>query len=185
MVQAALTTVGSAAGSALLNQSRKPRVEKPDPVSALPAIAMAPDTKTRNVLRKEADKERLYNFITQPEVLGLAMTIAGIYASQRIKFSDNLITNESIQATATTASILIGLGHAGVGDLTTGIVAGVGGMASLTDAWTAGAQGIVEEIGDVGQKITRPAREIKASALAVLQAVNPVNAVLSALKGLF
>lgn len=43
------------------------------------------------------------------------------------------IANEGIQSIATMTAILMGLGQAGVGDLTTAILAGLGGVASLIE----------------------------------------------------
>ena len=79
------------------------------------------------------------------------MTIGGIYASQKIRFVPpdpenplNDVANETLQATATATSVLIGLGHAGVGDLTTSIIAGLAGVASVIE----GAGEVIEEVTD-------------------------------------
>lgn len=113
---------------ALSNQSRSRRdLDRPTVESAIPAISSA-DKKRLRKISKEADKERLYNLVTQPEVLGLLITLTGIMASQRMPFSDDPQQNEALKAVATSASVLMGLGYAGVGDLTTMIVAlGAGG----------------------------------------------------------
>jgi len=134
-IGAALPVVAGAGAAALgaFQGQRSRQVTRPAQESALPAIIAAPDMKRAKYVSKQADKERLLNFISQPEILGLGMTLAGIYASQKIQFSDNKAVNEGIQATATSASVLIGLGHAGVGDLTTAIVAGLAGITSFMD----------------------------------------------------
>ena len=117
-----------ALAGALSSQSRgRPAGDRPKVDSAIPAL-IAADKKKYNKIKKEADKERLYNLLTQPEVLGLLITLGGMVASQNIPFSQDPQANEAIKATATSASVLLGLGHAGVGDLTTMIVAlGAGG----------------------------------------------------------
>lgn len=123
---------GSSLAGSLRGQSHK-EVSRPASMSVLPVLAQAPDMKRAKYISKQADKERLLAFISQPEILGLIMTLGGIYASQKITFSDNKAVNEGIQATATSASVLIGLGHAGVGDLTTAIIAGLAGITSMAD----------------------------------------------------
>ena len=122
-------------------------------MSALPAIAAAPDSKRAKRLEKVAERERIYNLLSQPEVLGFVLTFAGITAAQLIPFSSNKIANEAIQASATTASVIMGMGYAGVGDLTTLVVAGLAGAGSLTDLFS-GFSGDV--VGDVVQGLTAP-----------------------------
>ena len=134
MVQAALSGL-SALSSVFGNQSRRD-TERPQIASALPAIAAAPDAKRAKRIEKSADKERIYNLLSQPEVLGFMMTFAGITAAQLIPFSSNKVANEAIQATATTASVIMGMGYAGVGDLTTLTVAALAGAGSLTDLFS-------------------------------------------------
>jgi len=111
-------------------KERPKRSEMPTALTLLPAIQ---DKKLAKIMVKEADKERLIWALTQPEVIGLLMTIAGIYASQKITFSRDKLVNEGLQAASTSASVLIGLGHAGLGDMTTAIVAGLAGLTSLLD----------------------------------------------------
>jgi len=128
---AALAGAGAALApilGALSNQQRatgpgsRPQVE-----SALPAMAAA-DKRKLKTLQAEADKERLYNLLTQPEVMGLLITLGGITASNRMSFASDRERNLALQSIATTASVLLGLGYAGVGDLTTLIIAlGAGG----------------------------------------------------------
>lgn len=130
MAQAALAAL-PAIGGLFANQSRaRGDTNRPQVESALPAIIAADKKKTNKVI-KQAEKERLYNLVTQPEVLGLLITLGGIFAAQNIPFSQNKAQNEVIQATATSAAVLLGLGHAGVGDLTTAIMAAGAGGGSL------------------------------------------------------
>jgi len=120
-----------ALAGAFSNQSRT-RGESARPVmeSALPVLSAA-EKKRLKKLQKEADKERIYNLLMQPEVLGLLITFSGMVAAQHIPFSGEKTANEALQATATMASVLLGLGYAGVGDLTTMIVALGAGSGSL------------------------------------------------------
>lgn len=124
---AALAPILSALGNQKSSGAGRSR---PQIESAIPAMAAA-DKKRLKILKKEAEAERLYNLLTQPEVLGLLITLGGMAASQYIPFSSDKGANEVLQATATSASVLMGLGHAGVGDLTTAIVALMAGGGSL------------------------------------------------------
>lgn len=134
MVQAAVGTALAGAGTAVRgfkDQSRR-EVSRPSmPESATATIALAKDRKQAKLALDNAREERLMYLLTQPEVIGWLVTIGGIAASQTIPFSSNKGVNEMIQGTATTASVLMGLGHAGVGDLTTAVVAGLAGVASV------------------------------------------------------
>lgn len=137
----ALAALPAIAG-AFSNQSRSRQPgPRPAPDSALPVL-LAADKKKLKKLSKEADKERLYNLITQPEVLGLLITLGGMLASQNIPFSGDHEKNEILKSTATTASVLMGLGYAGVGDLTTLIIALGAGGGSLI--------GSLVDLGDLG-----------------------------------
>lgn len=134
-IPAVLGAIGSGASqglSALSNQSRR-TTERPRVPYQADLIAAAPDNKTRNKIKKAADRDTLLYLLSQPELIGLLVIIAGIYASQHIDFSDSKATNEGLQAIATTSSVLVGLGYAGVGDLTTLLVAGMSGGVSLVD----------------------------------------------------
>lgn len=116
---------------ALSNQtSRRPESSRPMVETALPVLS-ASEKKRLKKLMKEADKERLYNLLVQPEVLGLILTLGGMFAAQNIPFSSDPASNEALQAAATSASVLLGLGYAGVGDLTTLLVAAGAGGGSL------------------------------------------------------
>jgi len=122
MVQAAVGAISGLFG----NQSRK-EVSRPEVQSMLPAIVAASDKKTRKQIMKAAREERLYNFLMQPEVMGMALTFAGVLAANKIPFSSNEAENNLLQGIMTTTSVVMGCGYAGVGDLTSlslGISAG-------------------------------------------------------------
>lgn len=150
MVQAALGALGGI-GSALSNQSRSRQVSsRPEVQSAIPAI-MAADKKRLKKIEKEAARERLYNLLTQPEVLGLIITLGGMIAAQNIPFSGDPQKNEVLKATATSASVLLGLGYAGVGDLTTLLVAaGAGGGSLVGDLIGGGDRSFLSLFGPLG-----------------------------------
>lgn len=150
MVQAALATVlptllagGSAAGGALAHQSRRD-VDRPvvPSTTALIAATDAKDKKKLKALKDQADKDKLFYLLSQPEILGILMTIGGIYASNKIPFSSDNTTNELLHAVATMSTVLIGLGYAGVGDLTT-----------LLAAIAAGGASVFGDIGDITEDV--------------------------------
>lgn len=147
MVQAALGALSGLTG--ILGSQNRRETKRPEIASALPAIAAAPDAKRAKRIEKAAERERLYTLLSQPEVLGFAMTFAGITAAQCIPFSSNKIANEAIQATATSASVIMGMGYAGVGDLTTLVVAALAGAGSLTDLFSDFGEGIVDATGNI------------------------------------
>lgn len=128
----ALAAAAPAILGAFNNQGRRHGAgqDRPKVDSALPILAAAEKKKLKK-LQKEADREKLYNLLAQPEVLGLVITLGGLFASQVIPFSSDRETNMALQSTAATASVLLGLGHAGVGDLTTLIIAAAAGGGSL------------------------------------------------------
>lgn len=136
MVQAALPMIISGAGaltSAIKNQSHSHGGQRPELPQTTGVLASIPDKKIARIAAKNAKEERLMYLLTQPEIIGLLISLAGIYASQNIKFSSTGAANEGIQAIATMTSVLIGLGYAGVGDLTTMLAAGIAGGVSLSD----------------------------------------------------
>lgn len=127
MVQAALGAIGTLFGG----QEKRPATPRQPVPTASTALATIHDAKQAKRITKEVDKERLLYLLTQPEVVGILTTLAGIYAANNLTFSDNEGVNAGLRSTATTASVLIGLGNANVGDLTTSIVAGLAGIFSL------------------------------------------------------
>ena len=127
MVQAA----ASALLGAFSGQSHREPIERPQIQSALPALAQTTNTRTANKIRKEAREERLYNALMQPEVLGFAMALGGLAIANNIPFSSDQDKNTILQAIASTMSVAMGMGYAGVGDLTSLSVALAAGSGSL------------------------------------------------------
>lgn len=133
--------------STLANQKKKELPARRQFESVLPYVSGARTKKEKDKILSAAREERLWDLVTQPEVIGFAMTIGGIYASQKIRFVPKTpegsdIPNEGIQAIATMTSVLLGLGHAGVGDITTATIAGLAGVASAIE-------GVTEVVEDV------------------------------------
>jgi len=136
MVQALATT----ALSAFTGQSHREVTRQPMP-SALAVIGTAKDLKTARRISREADKERIYAFLTQPEVLGYIMAIGGLALVNNIPFSNDEVKNAYIQSLASTMSVLLGLGYAGVGDLTTMLVSLMAGGGSFIS-------GVIDEVAE-------------------------------------
>lgn len=136
MVQAALGTVGAALGglgSAFSNQTRQISNQRGGRVDTTTGvIAASKDAKVAKQAADNASQERWLYFLTQPEFLSLAVLIAGLYASNRITFSkDNSTQNELMQSLAMAGAVLISLGYAGVGDLTTSSIAATAGIGNM------------------------------------------------------
>lgn len=171
----ALTTLAGGAASALATQQKKQLPARPEVPSSIPYLATAKNKRQRDHILTASREERLWNLITQPEVIGMVMTLAGIYAVQNIKFSDNKIANEGLQATATSAAVLMGLGHAGVGDITTTVVAGLAGFSSLAESATEIAKDVFEEFPDIGFNDTPETGHGKLDFLMKLLSFSPMN----------
>jgi len=123
MVQAAASAILGAFGS---QGKREPGSRDPLP-SAVNAVIAAPDLKRAKLAKKTAQQERLLSVLTQPEVLAMVLTFAGVIAANKIPFSSNEAENNLLQGIMTTTSVVMGCGYAGVGDLTSlslGISAG-------------------------------------------------------------
>lgn len=129
MVSTALATVGSAIGGAITKQARPARRARAP--SRIIDISSIDNIKIARIAKKDNQEQRIYDLLSSPEILGLVMVLAGVYASNHIDFSDSPAANAGLQGTATIAAVLMGLGHAGVGDLTSVAVAGAAGASSL------------------------------------------------------
>lgn len=127
MVTAAL----SAIGGAFSGQTRREAPARPIVDSALPAIAAAKDLRTARLIQRAAREERLYNLISQPEVVGIAMVIGGIIAANYLPLSPDPEADALLKGVATTACVTMGLGYAGTGDLTSLSVGLAAGGATL------------------------------------------------------
>lgn len=145
MATAAIAGAGSALSgvlSALGNQgSRRSEVTRPSMEPVIPSF-LAADKKKLKKLEKQINDQRLYTLLMQPEVLGLMITLGGMFAAGYIPFGKKGSEREALQSIAVTASVLLGLGYAGVGDLTTLIIAlGAGGFSLLGGLGSGGSGG--------------------------------------------
>lgn len=92
------------------------------------ALALVKDRRHLRELRKNAKEERLLALATDPQVMGLLVTLGGLAISCRMPFHPDPEKNVRIQGLAAASCVLMGLGRAGVGDLTTLAMAGGAGV---------------------------------------------------------
>ena len=125
---AAATAAISALGGVFANQGRSPASQTPRHVdTSTAAIAGARDKKERKALLKNAREERLVGILTDPQVMGALVVVGGLMASSHLPFHQDPATNARIRGLAGASCVLMGLGRAGVGDLTS---IGVAAMAA-------------------------------------------------------
>jgi len=125
MVQAALAAIPGI----FPGQSRR-EASRPEISSSLPVLAAAEKKKLKR-LEKVAREERMYQLLMQPEVMGFIMAFGGFFLANNIPFSRDQLTNDSLQAIASTMSVAMGMGYAGCGDLTSLSVAMMAGTGSF------------------------------------------------------
>lgn len=133
----ALAALGGSALGAFSNQGRSPAASRlPRTDTSTLAIAGAKDRKTARLAKRNADAERMLELLTDPQIMGLLTVFGGLYAAQHIPWSGDPGRRSAIAGVAAASAVLMGLGRAGVGDMTTLAVAGGAGLAS------AGGEGI-------------------------------------------
>lgn len=133
MTMAALGAIGSAlggVGSMLSQQSHSPaaQVQRHVDTSTAAIAAAGHDKKLRRELAKNAREERLVAILTDPQVMGALVTIGGLVASSRIPFHPDPVTNARLRGVSAASCVLMGLGRAGVGDMTTLAFAAAAGV---------------------------------------------------------
>ena len=128
-----MTSLATMAGSlfgGLSNQTRNPTVNIRHQDTSTAGIALARDAKTAKEAKKNAQEERLMALLTDPQVMGLLTVFGGLYAANVIPWSQDKTTRALLASLAASASVLMGLGRAGVGDMTTLLMAGGAGAAT-------------------------------------------------------
>lgn len=138
--------------------------------SSTAAIALAPTNQARRAAAANADKERLFALLTDPQILGLLTVFGGLLVANKIRFSDNYLANKGLRSMATASSILLGLGRAGVGDLTCMSMAAAAGAISMADPGSGSGSGsggsaasALGPTGDFWSDIFNPAAYIPGS----------------------
>jgi hypothetical protein len=151
----ALGAMGGSLMGAVSHQGRSPaaaaqKIPRTDTSTA--AIAGAKDPRTARMARSNADAERVLALLTDDQLLGLLVVFGGLWAAQKIPWSDNATTNAALTGAASTAAVLMGLGRAGVGDLTTLMLAtgaGVGSVSGQISGAISAAAGAVPHSSEV------------------------------------
>lgn len=151
MVTAALGAVG---GFLARPQSHPQRAERPPmPVSYVPPATTKAERKAAKLALANAREERLFYLLSQPEVIGLVTVFAGLFAANKIPFSPDPPSNAALQGLAATTAILMGLGHAGVGDTTTLSMATIGGTATFVGGLAGAEPDWLKKTNDILRKI--------------------------------
>ncbi len=141
----ALTALAGTALGALGSQSRSALATQRHQDQSTLAIAMAKDASTAKAARENADKERLMAILMDPQIMGLLTVFGGVFAATKIPWTGDREANARIAGVAAAAAVLMGLGRAGVGDLTTLGVATAAGVAVGAPGLT--PQAIAESLG--------------------------------------
>jgi hypothetical protein len=81
--------------------------------------------------RKTARDERLAKLVLDPQMMGLITLLGGLFAAQRIPWSEIESRNDMLRGLATTGVVLMALNRAGFGGWPAAAVAGVSGAASV------------------------------------------------------
>jgi hypothetical protein len=81
--------------------------------------------------RKAAMDARLAAIVTDPQILGLATLLGGVYLAQRIPWAEDEGRNDMLRGVATTGVVLMALNRAGFGGWPAAAVAGVAGAATI------------------------------------------------------
>lgn len=101
--------------------------------TSTPALALAKDLQLARLALKNAREERAYAVLTDPLVLGTLVTIGGVLVAANLPFHSDPKVNLGLQGVAASSAVLMGLGRAGCGDMTTlAMAAGTAGILALS-----------------------------------------------------
>jgi len=138
MVTAAIGSVLGALGS----QRRNPDAYiPPRPDTSTLAISSAGSDRAAKRASRNAERERIFELLRDPAVIGMITLIGGVMAAENIPLSGNDSRDVHLRSVLVGAVILMSLTRAGAGDLTTLAVATTGGLASeaggmgISDIW--------------------------------------------------
>jgi hypothetical protein len=133
MAMAALAGIGGALLGGISQQSRSPvATQQSRQDTSTAAIALSKDPKAAKLARKNAQEERLMALLTDPQIMGLLTVLGGLYVSNKIPWTEDPGARARISGVAAAACVVMGLGRAGVGDMTTLAVATVAGAATAS-----------------------------------------------------
>jgi hypothetical protein len=93
-------------------------------------VATSELVKLEREKRKTLNAERALAIITDPQVIGLLTLLGGLYAAQRIPYSDDETQNNTLKGIATGGVVLMSISRAGLGGWPALVAAGLSGVAS-------------------------------------------------------
>jgi hypothetical protein len=87
----------------------------------------------------------VHSIVTDPVVLGVTMALGGMALSQRIRWAEDPLADESLRALATATCVLAGVSRAGLSGAAAAVLAGGAaiGSSAETTANLTGANGFV------------------------------------------
>jgi hypothetical protein len=94
-------------------------------------MAVSEPVKLEREKRKTAREERALALLGDPQVIGLAMLVGGLYIAQRITWSDDEGRNDMLRGIATTGVVLTSLTRAGLTGWPAAAAAGIAGATSI------------------------------------------------------
>jgi len=80
--------------------------------------------------RKTSQEEHLFRIVSDPQVVGLVILLGGLWAAQRIPFSEDEGQNNTLRGIATGGVVLMSISRAGIGGWPALAAAGLSGVAS-------------------------------------------------------
>jgi len=126
----AIAGIAASVLGGLGNQSRSLAIVPRHQDTSTAGIALARDAKVAKQARKNAQEERMMALLTDPQIMGILTVFGGVYAANVIPWSENKETRALLASLAASAAVIMGLGRAGVGDMTTLLMAGGAGAAT-------------------------------------------------------
>jgi hypothetical protein len=76
---------------------------------------LSPELKLEREKRASAREVRMLQVLADPQIVGLATLLGGLYLAQRIPFSEDETRNDLLRGLATSGVILAALSRAGLG----------------------------------------------------------------------
>jgi hypothetical protein len=92
---------------------------------------VAPEIRLERARIRALKRDKLGDLLLDTQVVGLLTLLGGLYAAQRIPWSDDESRNDMIRGVATTGVVLISLTRAGLTGWPAAAAAGIAGAASI------------------------------------------------------
>jgi hypothetical protein len=90
-----------------------------------------PALKLERVRRRTLHDTQMMQVLLDPQVIGLATLLGGIYVAQKIPWAEDEARNDMLRGVATTGVILMGLSRAGIAGWPAVAAAGIAGAATV------------------------------------------------------